>query len=973
MLLLCLALCAGTIGAQAVQHQQWTTEDGLPQDSVHALFQSSDGFLWIATEGGVARFDGTGFLILRGSTDASFTSNDVSAIAETPGGTLWFGTADGLIRYRAGTTARLAESAGLPSAAILALAPERAGSLLVLTAAGLARLSGDHAVPIPLPDGLQPSALSAAPDGESLILAGRTLLRAANGTLRPLRSDLPGQTLAVQTGRDGTLWLQTRTSILEQLPDGTSHTWQAGRELPGTRVESLRVEAGEVFAGINRGAFRIDPESSLVEPLVYIGPQAVLATLVDREGNRWFGTETSGLHVLRTRNVAGIPELENEVLTAVTEASDGSLWFGTRNDGLRRIAPSSEKKLRTNITPVVSAGLSSQVVLSLAPGTHGDLWAGTPDGLNHIHGDAVDHLTSANGLPDDFIRSLLAEEDGGLWIGTRRGLAHLEGGRVTATYTRAEGLESELIGTVLRTHDGDLWFATLSGLGQLHNGTLHVFTAADGLSGGTITALAEDNDGTLWVGTRQGGLSLAVADETGVSSRRFLSFSNPLLRQPAEALLFDGTGNLFLRNSNGIVRASVADLRRCAGIVTPCPLRTETFSGADGMPSVELSGSGHPVAIRTRDGHLWFTTRRGVAILDPQNLRENQTPPPVVIESFLLDGQSQPQSGRLSIAPGQHRFQFLYAGLSFAAPSRVSYRYRLEGFDRDWTEAGNRRFSDYTNLPAGHFRFLVEARNSDGVRSLQPAEVVFTVRPPFYRRWWFALLVLLLLGALVYAVYQLRLRRVQREFKAVLAERNRIAREIHDTLAQDFVGVSLQLEITAQLLRLQALDAAREQIDQTRTLVRNGIREARESIWALRANTAETSLPARLRDTVAAARSTGLTVRLEIGGAYRPLAEAAEGEILRIASEAIQNIRKHAGATEVEIQLSYQEEVIVLRICDNGRGFDLGKAEALAGHYGLRGMRERAGTIGATLEIDTAPGHGTTLTLQMSAVSEERK
>ena len=960
LLLLSPWLAGGMVlRAQAVQHQQWTTEDGLPQDSVHQIFQSREGYLWVATEGGVARFDGISFFVLRGQSDHAFASDDTCCIAQTADGTLWFGTADGLVRYRSGSSQRLAVPQGLASNTIIALAAADDGSLLVLTAAGMDRVRGNRAETLAPPDGAEATSLSAAPDGSVLVLAGERLLRYSHGAFAPERRSVPAQTVAAKQAGDGHLWLRSRNAVFETKAGLPVREWRAGRELSGSRIESLTLQDGEAFAGTNRGVFRIDEASGKVTALPQIGASAVLAGLVDAEGDRWFGTETSGLHVLRERAVGTLPQLADEVLTTVTQTKDGTIWLGTRDDGLRMVNPGSVT------TPAVSARLASQVVLALAAGIDRDVWVGTPDGLDHVHGAQMDRYTSSIGLPDDFVRSLLAESDGSVWVGTRRGIAQLRAGKVLQTLTRGNGLRSELVGSILRSRDGDLWFGTLDGLARLRGGQVSVFTTGDGLAGNTITALAEDAAGTLWVGTRQGGLSRLQG------GGRFLSFRDPALRDEIDAIVPDNLGTLWLRTRQGMVRATLADLNRCSG-QSSCTLPLRIFGVADGMPSVEIAGSGHPSAMVTTAGELWFTTRKGVAVVNPRTLSHNRTPPPIVIESFEVDGRAQASGHSVQVSAGQHRFQFNYAGLSLLAPARVRYRYRLQGFDADWTEAEDRRSADYTNLPPGQYRFMVEATNSDGVRSSAPAEIAFTVRPPFYRRWWFAVLVLFVAGAVVYALYQLRLRRVRREFAVTLAERNRIAREIHDTLAQDFVGVSLQLEITAQLLKAQALEAARDQIDATRTLVRNGIRDARESIWALRANTATDSLPARLRAATDRLRGKTLEVRLSIEGVYRAMPEETEREVLRIAMEALQNVQKHAAAGEVDVRLRYEEEAVVVQVCDNGRGFDLWSAGALAGHYGLRGMRERAAGIGATLDVRSDGGQGTRLTLRLPARGERK-
>jgi signal transduction histidine kinase len=289
----------------------------------------------------------------------------------------------------------------------------------------------------------------------------------------------------------------------------------------------------------------------------------------------------------------------------------------------------------------------------------------------------------------------------------------------------------------------------------------------------------------------------------------------------------------------------------------------------------------------------------------------------------------------------------------------------LEGFDKQWTQAGSRRIAYYTNLPARHYRFRVQAANNDGVWNEAGASLSFSVKPPFYRRLWFLLLAVFCVAAIVVLLYRLRLRRLHHQFQAVLAERNRVAREIHDTLAQSFVGVSVQLELTAQLLAHSQVDAAGQQIDRTREYVRDGLAEARRSIWDLRAATAQHTLPTRLTRLAEQSSTASVPIKLNIGGTYRPVAAKLEDEILRIAQETLSNVSRHAQASRVSIDLRYHSNRLTLTIADDGRGFDAAdRSPPARGHFGVQGMRERAMQIHAQLTIESAPGQGTTVKLE---------
>jgi len=431
--------------------------------------------------------------------------------------------------------------------------------------------------------------------------------------------------------------------------------------------------------------------------------------------------------------------------------------------------------------------------------------------------------------------------------------------------------------------------------------------------------------------------------------------------------------HLWLATSSGLTRCD----RGGSGITRMIHIANcIDFGPADGLRSRETATNSHPSAWRSRDGHLWFATPKGLVEVDPAHFPVNTVPPPVALERFAVDDVAQRlPASPLTVHAGHNHFQFDYAGLSFTAPQKVRYRYMLQGFDHNWTEAGPRRTAYYTNIPPGHYTFRVQAANNDGLWNPQGTALAFELRPHFYQTLWFYILLAAAGVGLIVLLLRRRLRVAQREFNAVLGERNRIAREIHDTLAQGYVGISVQLEVLSELLRLQKVEAAQKHLDTTRGYVREGLADARQSIWALRSqDSAETTLPVRMRRAVEAAGTTALASRFSIYGAYRPLPPGTEREILRIAQEAIQNVKKHAGATEFSVQLEYGPSRIALEVRDDGRGFAAAEQHAASsGHYGLTGMRERAAAIGGTLEVSSEPGAGTTVRLQAPAPREARE
>jgi signal transduction histidine kinase/ligand-binding sensor domain-containing protein len=952
--------------------QSWSTEEGLPQNSVHAILQTHDGFLWIATEGGLARFDGVNFRVFAQASESAFTSDDVYCLAEDTRNALWIGTSDGLLRKAGNSFKRFGVSDGMPSAATLDVVAGPDGSVLALTPMGVARVDVQGKITtLHVPGNESALAVSRAANGEVWVATASEVLRYEGGELHRERS-LPQRTSGSIVGLDvvpdrQAVWLRTVHDVI-LLSGEKQQTWSVGRELPGTRVESMSSDSsGLVWIGTNRGLVSIDSRSGVLHQISAVGPNSVLSTAEDRDGDRWVGTEMGGVEVLRRRPFRSEPAIADQAVTAVVQTSDGDIWLATREDGLWRVRSGTVE------WAAVSARLASRIVLALSAGTHGDLWVGTPDGLNHIDGNTVQTYTSANGLPDDFIRSLFADSDRTLWAGTRRGLAQLDGstGKVLATYTHRDGLGSDSIGALLRlgrtknadgkagsTGVNDLWIATFDGLSSLRDGKISTFTKTDGLSGKVITALAVDDSGALWIGTKTDGL-------TRYSGGAFTAFRQEGLPNDIDSILADGQGRLWMGTRHGVAQVSIAMLEGC-GADQHCTVGVSRYGYPDGLPSEDLSASGHPAASKIRGGELWFATSRGIAIVDPSQIQRNPVAPPVAIERLLVDDLEIPLTdGSATISPGHARVTIEYAGLSFRAPSRIRFRYMLDGFDRHWTMAGSRRTAYYTNLPPGSYRFLVEAASSDGLWNGTSADIRFSVEPPYYRRWWFYLVVLAAVGGLIVLLYRLRLRRLQREFNAVLIERNRIAREIHDTLAQDFVGVSLQLEIVAQMLARNDVSGARSQIDTTRKLVREGLDDARQSIWELRAVSAKDSLPTRLGRVIQRAGERGLSAECRVGGTYRALPQEFEDEILRIAQEAVTNVVRHAGASTVAVDLRYSPESLLLRIVDDGCGFDVAAASSNDGHFGLKGMRERAAMIAGQLEIESLTGKGTRVTMNV--------
>ncbi len=986
--------------------QLWQTDNGLPQNTVHAIRQTRDGYIWLATDGGLVRFDGVDFTLFDKRSAPAMRSNLIGALAETGDGTLWAATADGLLRRSQGSLQTLGAANGLPSGPIAdvvaadrdhlwAIAPEHvaygAPDRFTLVTGIDAPRNGPEGMPI----------AAGAPDGSLWLATTHNLVHLIQGRIA---ASLPVEADAIAVARDGTLWLTStnglmryRRDALSSIPltgsspdpshssalcvghDGTIYLATAhGLAVLGAGTTSWKTSADGLPANSilhlyedRQGALWMSTEDAVVryaqgrfETLhARSGGAGIQAFFEDREGNLWLGTDAAGLLELREQRFTTFTAadgLPGDVIRTLFADKDGSIWAGTDGSGLAHLQRPNQGSTWQTIT--TRQGLASNTILSLTSQKNGALAVGTPDGLDRLHDGRASPAARGDTLPDDFVRSLLYDPaDNSLWIGTRRGLAHQTAAGVSV-WNRSNGLGSDLVGALAldRTRPGALWIGTRGGLSHLEAGRVTTLTAHDGLSSDVITALYQDASGALWIGTNGGGLSLlrdghVSAFPTAASG----------LPEVIHSIVEDGRGNLWLGAATGIYRVARQQLDAFAGH-TRTHIDVAAYSVADGMRINECS-SGHPAAARTPDGELWFATLRGISVTNPERLEENHLPPPVVIENVTIDDQPALAEGSITIGPSHTRLSLHYAGLSYVAPSRVRYRYRLLGFDPNWIDAGTRRVAYYTNIPPGHYTFRVLAANNDGVWNDTGATLDIRVLPHTWQTWWFRTLLGLAVLLLGYQVYRMRVHNVELRFNAVLAERTRIAREIHDTLAQDIVGISVQLELVSRLLG-SSVDAARTQLDTTRALVKSSLAEARSSIWNLRSAAAGADdLPARVNRAVKQAAASGpAKLRFQVRGTYRAAPAAVEDQLLRVAQEAVNNAMRHAAATTIHVTLRYDIRAVELSIEDDGRGFTHDPTAFAEGrHFGLQGMQERATTIGGILRIASQPDDGARISLRV--------
>jgi len=939
-------------------HEVWLTENGLPQNTVHAIAQTGDGYIWIGTEDGLARFDGVKFTVFDKQNVSEIKSNYIRSLLADRQGALWIGTAQGLVRLLNGKFTLFTRNDGLPSETIQAVYEDRESNLWVATANGLALLKSGGLTTFTTKERLISGSIQALledSDGALWIATPYGVGRIKDGkfTNYTFRDGLASNSVrAIQQDRHGRIWFGSLGGLTSF--EGNRFTTYTTRDgLPNDRVISLQADRdGGLLIGTAGGLCRFsDGRFTGFNTGEALSTSTILSLLEDAEGNIWIGTEAAGINLLRDTKFTTYTArngLSNDLVKSIYEDHEGNVWIGTEGGGLNLLKDGKLKSYSTR------DGLSSNVVLALAGDNTGNLWIGTPEGLNHFSQGKFTKYTSADGLANNDVRSIHLDHSGNLWIGTRGGLTRMRNG-VFKTFTEVDGLPNDLITTLYEDTKGNLWIGTLGGLAKLTNDEFTTFTSRDGLSSDAVISLHEDSDGTLWIGTNGGGLNR-------MKDGKFTTYtsSNGLLDDVVYRILEDGQNNLWLSCRKGVFHLSKQELDQFAkgtiGTIAPV-----AYGTADGMMTRECSGGGDPAGWKAGDGKLWFPTIKGVAVIDPERLKTNSHAPPVVIEQILIGDQSFAPSQRLELPAGTTRFDLYYTAPSFVAPEKVRFKYKLEGFDKDWIDSGTRRIAYYTNLRPGTYTFRVIASNNDGVWNQTGASFSLYLKPYFYQTYWFYAVSVLVLAVLAWLLFRLRVRSMEAQFSAVLAERTRIAREIHDNLAQEMSGLSVQLEVVARTMPPGA-DAAMSSLDRARRQVRHGIAEARRYVWELRSPTLDNNdLPAALAETARRlTHDTDVHAQVEVNGTFRPLGQSVEGNLLRIGQEAINNAVKHGGAQRILVNLVFDAKRVQLIVRDDGRGFsNHGVGNGRDGHFGLIGMQERAKQMGGTLSIKSTDGSGT--------------
>jgi len=935
----------------------YTQMQGLPQDTIRAITQTTDGFLWLGTDEGLSRFDGYEFVTFH-KASGDLPSNSITALAAAPDGGLWIGTSNGLVYQREKRFRTYTVKDGLPDDAITQLSVDRANHVWVVAGPYLSEFHNGKFINRAPGPSLPVGTVRAVIEDRShrLWVAGLGSVGILNNGR--FETVIDGAQLAnlfvtpMLVDRRGNLWLGGNLGLLSRSPAGVIHRYTARDGMPDTFVRALWEDRdGNIWIGTNSGVSRFDGQRfSAHSPRA--DTELVRSIFEDREGNLWVGSN-NGLTRYRDTafTVYGKPEgLTSDEPNTVFQDRTGRIWVGFHDAGLLLLAPGTPRSFTTR------DGLPNNEVFSIRETANGDLLIGARGGLVRFHAGKFTTFVPPDPLARLSVFDALEDRSGTIWMATGGGLCRLRGGEFKIVVPAAPLLVNAMV-VLGEGDDGAIWAGSYGrGLWRVQGDDIRQYTTAQGLPNDQIRSLYQGPAGTLWIGTFGGGLA-------ALRNGKFVHFSerDGLLSDNVSDISDDGDA-LWLSTTRGICRIFKKQLTEFSDGKLK-NLNPINYGLEDGLRSAQCA-PGYPAGSggnRTVDGRLWFTTTRGIAVFDPRAAKPATLAPLVQIVGIDANGAALDLTHPARLGPGAERVQIRYTGIHLAAPERVQYSYQLEGVDHEMVRAGARRVINYNSLAHGAYRFTVRAELPRGLAGERSYD--FTVLPRFYETAWFRLLAVVALIAIAWGIYQLRLRQIRVRFAAVIQERARLAREIHDTLAQGFVGISAQLDAVA-LSMAQDEAPARKHLDLARRMARHSVTEARRSVMDLRAGVLEgQDLPAAIESGARMwAAGSKVPVTVEVSGENRELPQEVEQHLLRIAQEAVTNALKHSGATRIRIKLHMEERKLNLRIEDDGRGFDPeGAFVSVGGHFGLIGMRERAERIGGDLRLSSHPGEGTAI------------
>ena len=994
MLLACRSTFAldPTLNISQYAHASWKVRDGFTKGVITSLAQTPDGYLWLGTESGLLRFDGVRPVQWQPPAGQQLPGSLITILLAARDGTLWIGTFSGLASWKDGKLRTIPELAGQSVTSIL---ETHDGTVWI----GIYAESGG---------------------GVCYIRSG--VVRCEH------ESDKFGTgVMALYEDSKGTLWLGLRNGLLRWKPG--SPQFFSIPEDPFGVTSFLEDAQGQLLFSSYAGIRRL--VDGRVEPYPSSGSVyhwQVTRMFRDHDGGIWVGTAEHGLVHIREQekmDVFSLPDgLSGEYVTRFLEDREGSIWVATF-DGVDRF--------RAYAIPTISTkqGLSSATALSVLASKDGSVWIGTHSALNQSKSGQIslfgsrggtkksdgklngrppvslfqdsggriwvttslensgdlgylqdDRFIPIRGFPGETVRSITEVPSGHLWLASQQsGLIHVHGGRVLQQIPWA-GLGHRDFAQVLVADPSQhgLWLGfQKGGVAYFADGVIRaLYSAENGLGQGRVSDLRFGTRGALWAATATGLSRIKDGHVTTLTS------TNGLPCDQVVATIEDNDHSMWLYLACGLVRITQAELD--AWVTDPSRLvSTKLFDSYDGVRTHSAAGGYSPLITKSADGKIWFLPWDGVSVIDPHHLTFNKIPPPVHIEQIVADRKTywqnlsgDPSSSHPRLQPQVRDLTIDYTALSLVAPEKVLFRYKLEGMDRDWQDAGNRRQAFYNNLPPRNYRFRVMACNNSGVWNEAGTFLDFSIAPAYYQTTWFRVSCMTAFLVMLYGIYRLRVQQLRHQFaiglEARVNERTRIARDLHDTLLQSFQGLMLHFQTGIDLLPGRPAEA-RKTLETAIDRADQAIAEGRDAVQGLRASTVETN------DLASAVRTLGEELRtertnqnsavfeMEVEGTPRTLHPILRDEVYRIAGEALRNAFRHARAQRIEVEILYGERWLRLRVRDDGKGIDpkLLSGDGLAGHYGLHGMRERAKLVGGKLAVWSKLDSGTEVELSIPA------
>jgi signal transduction histidine kinase/ligand-binding sensor domain-containing protein len=991
--LLWLAACLVSPALAQYRFDHWTADSGLPQNSVINILQTRDGYLWMTTSDGLARFDGVRFTVFNKHNSPGIANNRFLRIYEDARGDLWASTEGGEVtRRHEGRFTTYTARDGLRDDPFSSLGGDGQGNLVVLRAGQVLGWADGKFQPI------APPTTKAAPENNPPLLpctwdSQMNTACLVDGQMRrwSLAGGLPDMILSgLARDQRGMIWASFEKHGLGRIEDGRLVKVYTTRDgLPGNRVKVVSGQRQQkAFSTDDRGRLWLTDLVSMQSHLVAEQPPEglqdvglVSAIHEDRDGNYWVGTKRDGLYRLRRNVVTTYSKsqgLTSDNIYPIHEDRDGVIWLGAQDAGLFRLK-NGALRLYTD-----GAEKFRNYFTALHRDRAGRLWVGALDRVMRLEGERL-ALVNREIAPTDVGAYWAIHEDGqgALWFGAERGVVrHKDGASIR--FTTKDGLAGDDTKVIVEDAAGDLWLGSYGGLTRYKDGRFTAWTEKDGLPSNTVRSLYPDSDGALWIGTYDGGLGR-------FKDGRFTSYTTQagLFDNGVFQILEDDNGWFWMSCNRGIFRVRKQELNDfAAGRLNA--IASIAYGKGDGMLNVECNGGRWPAGIKARDGRLWFPTQGGAAVIDPAAIAANPRPPSVLIEAFKIDNQfltaerlqsaiRNPQSA-IQLGPNQESFEIEYTALSFINSAHLKFKYKLEGLDHDWIDAGTRRTAYYSHFPPGDYTFRVIAANSDGVWNNEGASLRVVALPPFYRTWWFLTLAGLGAAGTVWMVFRFRLAQVERERAAQQAfsrqliesqegERKRIAAELHDGLGQSLIVIKSR----AQLSLKQTGDPG--EIEGQLTAISSASSQAIQELKDISYNLRPYLLD-RLGLTLAlksmlnkAFASEQYQLRAEIDDLDGVFAKESEIHLYRIVQECANNIIKHAGASEVRVTIERNAGGLTLTMADNGKGFTPAAARTgeLSGRgFGLAGIAERVRLLGGEHTVVSAPGHGTTIVIHIA-------